>query len=427
MKLRLTGREQTLVLKFQNLPRRLRDKIGIALIEDDHLLLDLDQDELDTLARLGVRTCHDIRKPKTQRAIKAVLRKIIEAAGILSGSEHGFADTSSQAPPGAGDPEDPIIEQMRQATPGWDDMDIRSQIRTLAASGEFENLDHMQRVTDRLVTRSNETPLADFDGLSPRQMHLLLHGDWDEETPGVQVRPALPDDEVAQTDVIRYSRTFLNALIDAEGNRATAKGNLNRKFVMRMVEDMGLPEDYVEYLFKYNKVLNEGDVWVLEELRVVLELGKLIRKYRGKFVATRLGRRLMEPGNLGELFALLFRTEFRVFNLGYRDRLPELPEFQQFLGFSLFRLHGLVEGRWYDLDREAPRLMHPDLAAVLPVTDILDYRRMIVEIRLLRHLSDFGLVELGLDREKGRPSHISRVTRFRITGLLDRLVGFEIE
>ena len=425
MKLRLTGRERTLVLRFQDLPRSLRDKIGIALVQDNHLLLDFDQGELEILARSGVRTHHSIRKPKTKRAIKALLRKIIEAAGIQPGPEHDVAGSSSQAPPGAGGPEDLIIELVRQAIPGWDDMDIKNQVRALAANQEFKDLDHLQRVTDRLVIRSNETALAEFGGLSPRQMHLLLYGGWDEETPGVQIRPTLPEDDVASTDIIRYSRAFLTALIDAGGTKATAKGNLNRKFVMRVVEDMSLPEEYVQDLIRYNKVLNEGDVWVLEELRLVLELGKLIRKYGGKFVATKLGRRLLESGNLGELFVLLFHTKFRVFNLGYLDRLPELPEFQEFLGYSLFRMHGLATDRWHDLDREAPRLIHPDLLAALPVTDLFDYREKMVEIRLLRPLSGFGLVELGLDREMGLPSHFSRVTRFRITGMLDRLLGFE--
>ncbi len=168
------------------------------------------------------------------------------------------------------------------------------------------------------------------------------------------------------------------------------------------------------------------------DLRLVLEIGKLIRKYRGKFVATKLGRDLIEPGSLGRLFALLFQTKFRVFNLAFHDRLVELPDFQQFLGFSLYRLHGQEPGRWFGLAEAAPGLMHPDLAASLPVRGDsdgfqVDYRRWVVELRLLRPLAEFGLVEFERKRQPGLSRDRRSLTRFRTNRLYHQLVGFDLE
>ena len=88
-------------------------------------------------------------------------------------------------------------------------------------------------------------------------------------------------------------------MIEEDGAKTTAKGNLNRKFVARMVTEMGLPGDFLEDLFFHNKVINESDVWPLEIMRIVLELGKLIPEKPGKVrgrKARSLPDRTREPG-----------------------------------------------------------------------------------------------------------------------------------
>lgn len=429
MKLRISDRDRTLALRFQDLTRDLRHKISVALVEGNQLLLDLDPGELEALARAGARACSRTRNPKTRRAIETLLDKIRTAEKIPGPHKPGSLDSSVPPPSIPDDPEDLIIEKARRATPGWDEMDVKSRLQILAETNEFRDFDHFQRVGQKLFAEHNESPLPGFGGVSPRQLHLLLYGGWEQETPGVQIQENLPDETVAEAPIIRYALAVMKALIEEGGAKTTAKGNLNRKFVSRMVAEMGLPEEFLEDLFFHNKVINESDVWPLEELRIVLELGKLIRKYRGRFVATRLGRRLIEPGQLGRLFALLFHTKFRVFNLAYHDRLADLPEFQQFLGFSLFRLNSLKPGRWIDLEKEAPSLMHPDLAATLPVMELeggykLDHRKWMVRSRLLRHMVDFGLVEFARERKQSRSRPRITPDRFRTTKLFPEFVKF---
>lgn len=427
MKLQSTGRERALMLKFKNLPRSLHHKFNLALPRGSNLQLDLDVEELDSLAQSTVQAFDQIQNPKSKRAIIALLKKVIEASGVLP--EPGSDDPQSfiNPMPGPEDQAERIIQQARKTIPGWDSMDFKSQLEVLTKTHEFENMEQLQRLGNHLIAQKNEAPLAEFQGLSPRQMHLLLSEKWTDGTPGVQLRKDVPDEQVRSTDIIRYSRAFLAALIKAEGTKATAKGNLNRKFISQMVEKMGMPEDYIQNLFRHHKVLNERDVRILEELRLTLEMGKLIRKYRGKFVTTKLGRQLLEAGNLGELFALLFHTKFRVFNLAYGDGLPDFYDFQHLLGYSLYRLSSMAVGQWYDLPREAPGLMHPDLAAVVPDNGVYDLHTMLVLCRLLNPLAGFGLVELDHDQELGLPAYYSPVSRFRTTPLLNQLVSFDLK
>ena len=128
------------------------------------------------------------------------------------------------------------------------------------------------------------------------------------------------------------------------------------------------------------------------------------------------------------MFALLFHTKFRVFNLAFHDRLENLPEFQQFLGFSLFRLNSLEPGLPHDLEEIAPDLMHPDLAAILPVKELaggynMDLRLWMVRSRLLAPLVEFGLVEFEKEEDVPGLSSLSNSdSRFRITPLFHQFV-----
>lgn len=102
-----------------------------------------------------------------------------------------------------------------------------------------------------------------------------------------------------------------------------------------MLGAMRWREGFVEDVVRWNKVINERDVWPLHELRVILKLAGLIRNRKGRFAPTRAGRDANTNEHAGVLFAKLFHTTFCKFNLGFRDRWPEVSDFQATIAYPL--------------------------------------------------------------------------------------------
>lgn len=77
--------------------------------------------------------------------------------------------------------------------------------------------------------------------------------------------------------------------------RLTAKGSLPRAFSREAAERYdAVGEAQGPYYLGPRNVQKEADFKALEVMRIVAQVGGLIRKYRGQLLLTRNGSRLME-------------------------------------------------------------------------------------------------------------------------------------
>jgi hypothetical protein len=268
----------------------------------------------------------------------------------------------------------------------------------------------------------NRSAQPDLAGFSPLQVRALLGNDWSRGTPGLQLRDDVPAELLAASDTLFNAQHFLAAL-ETEGVRATAAGNLNRAFVKAMTGSLRWPEGYAEGLARDFRVINEQDMWPLNELRLVLELAELIECGRGRFELTTLGRDLVRSDRAGALMVLLFETTFRNFNLGYRDRLPDLDEFQGTIAYPLAVLARQPAG-WRPYRKLVPDLLLPPLPDLLPQDGLVDYQDLLVGIRLMQRLEAFGLIACRYDA----PALylLRRIEKFRRTALFDHFLAFDL-
>ena len=218
----------------------------------------------------------------------------------------------------------------------------RAELRDLFSGEGFPSFEDMASTVDGLLDRFNQRPLEELGGLSPDQVDSLLFQEWsDPGGPLVLVRD-LPFEEVSRAPILRNARTFLDALVQEDGTKATSAGKLNRAFVRTMLREGQWPERLIRYMEKRRQVVNEGDVLPLHTLRILLDLSGLIRKRKGRFAVTRRGRDVLSEERAGELFALLFQTQFQPFQnrffgstanfLQGGGQLENAPSFQDFLG-----------------------------------------------------------------------------------------------
>jgi hypothetical protein len=288
---------------------------------------------------------------------------------------------------------------------------------------EFSDFAEVQAYLDRRMAEYNETPQAELGGLSPRQVFDLLHGDWDGRG-AVRLEPGLTLGELDGAEILVNARRMLAAADEAGGFKATQAGNLNRRAVQDLAERLRWEPRLAEVLRTHASGLNETDLFPLHVLRVVLGLAGLLLKRKGSFRVTKRGRALSRDGKAGELYALLFRTFFRTFNLAYVDRMAgEHRAIQDTLAFSLYGLSGLADD-WTRIGTLAHQIVLPDVAAELPVDHLgIDRLEWMVELRVLRPLVRFGLLEL---REvPGKDKYVPD-REVRRTALYRRFLRFEV-
>jgi len=258
---------------------------------------------------------------------------------------------------------------------------------------------------------------------SPMEAATLLYADWDDPSGAVQLNEELTEKELKRVGFLANTRTFLAALEKADGVKATATGNLNRKFVGEMLDLFHVRSGYLDDVRRHSKVVNELDFFPLHVVNIVAQLAGLHRRVKGHFRITRKGREFLAEDKMGSLCALLFKTHFRKLNLAYLDRAPDLSAFQQGVAYSLYMVPRLLTD-WHAAEDVAPLLVLGGVAcAIQEETRIQDVLGWIVQTRLLRPLETFGLLE-GRERKTRRRSY--GITQYRKTDLFDRFLRFDL-
>ncbi len=269
---------------------------------------------------------------------------------------------------------------------------IFAAVRAELASREWDSIEELEAHMGRFMARQNAAPQPDLGGLTPDELAQVLYGDWRGPGP-LRVVRELPLAEIEAAPWFLVARTLMT-LIQRHGPiKATQAGNLPRSVVRLFLDGILSTESRERFGDAGLGSINEQDMSVIHIPRVLLEISKLIRNKKGRFVLTREGRALLPDDRAGELYAVLFEACFRGLDLAYLDGAPEAPVFQQLIGYALVRLRDLA-GEWIPARDVDERALHPGVRPEVPVPSPLwDPIETLVETRLLLPLERFGLVE----------------------------------
>ena len=306
------------------------------------------------------------------------------------------------------DTEDPFMESLRSAL-----------------QGDFGSFEEINAVMASVAEQYNSKPNEELGGLSPMQIHQLINQGWWSKDCFISLSDKLEYSELDRIDFFANCRTYLCALQDSGGAPCTAKGNLNRKFVSQMLEQMRFSAQFLEDLHRYNNVINEDDLFPLHLIRVFSQLAGLSRKYKKRFVLTQKGKKQLEEGKAGALYTLLFNTFFRKFNLAYLDSMPQISGLQSTLPYALFRISQMPAGD-QDLDSLCSLILLPDVIEEAEhCSRYEDTAQSMAVTRIWKPLEKLGLVELKHRKEEGlfyeSPTHVSK------SDLFDKFLKFDIK
>ena len=331
--------------------------------------------------------------------------------GVITGWRGGASDRrGAYARSGAGEAPDP--------------RDIPRQViaDAAAAAGDPPSLEELNaRIAERM-DEYNLRPQPALGGLAPVQVWRLLHSDWTSPESALRVDETLSLDDLAGVTLVANARTFLRALLDAGGTRATQTGNLNRRFLAQFVESFVWPDVELEMILEYGKRMNETDLWSVHVIRVLLELAGLVARRKGTWRVTARGRRLLSDERAGELYARLLRTHFLELNLAYLGGGPEVHGLQPTIAYALYRF-GIVASDWQGRDALVREILLPAVREEVPPREEVDVLPYVLEGRVLQPLEELGLAT-SRSIHPLRRDFTERV--YRKTRLFDRVLRFEV-
>lgn len=185
------------------------------------------------------------------------------------------------------------------------------------------------------LTLRNNTPLDDFFGLSPTEVHYLLYDTFGDGSP-VQLRDDIDDITLDQIPLFRIVEEYLRIIQREKHIKLTPLGALPKKVMVELYGKRFLLDERIER--GITKLWKEDNSIAIRSARLTAELAGLVRKANGKLTLTNTAIKLLETNNRLQIFKKFFQTFTDKFLWSFNDGYPEQPIGQMGWAFSVIML-----------------------------------------------------------------------------------------
>ena len=280
-----------------------------------------------------------------------------------------------------------------------------------------------KKISDEIEEEQKNVPDPRRGNLTPEQITRFQNYYWGDTEYPLHFNHTLSLEELNQSIFFRNTRLFLKKLMDLKDEpTATAKGNLKRKFVKLMFDEMELDEEYRDSRIQYNKVLNETDLFPLHIIKIICKGAGLIENRYNKILVPKEHHDLLSEERAGELYYLLFEAYYKKFNLAYADRLAEMDGIQCTIEFSFYRLSMICNDYQHVDDLYYEAFLPAILEKIEDELTGFINEEMVVTSRILHPLVGFGLLECKYKQEK----YFNRIVQARKTPLFDKFISLNL-
>jgi hypothetical protein len=295
--------------------------------------------------------------------------------------------------------------------------EAREELQEAMKDQEFNSLEDAQAFVQQHMEMKNSRPLEEFGGLSPYQMHRLLHFPFD--SPDV-IRFEFDNAVRTPKDVpLLYMLTIIVDSLGDKGLKPTATGNLPRK-VSREIAQIYLSEKEHARFTRFGDFMSEDDVPDLKQTRLTAKLAGLVRSYQGRILASKKCKQMITASNWPGLFQKLFMAYIQKFNWAWPNSFIEVPFFQQSFAVTLYFLHKFgADTREDDFYAERFVAAFPMLTNDIPDTEYMTAEKLLQQAYSSQVLGSFGEI-MGLVKSEWK-EHKKLVS---VLPLLHRLVSF---
>ena len=181
----------------------------------------------------------------------------------------------------------------------------------------------------------NNSPVDDFLGLSPTEIHNLLYDTFGDKSP-VQFRDDIDDKTLDQIPLFKIVEDYLKIIQRDKHIKLTPLGALPKKVMVELYDKRFLLDEHIEC--GITKLWKEDDCIAIRSARLTAEIAGLVKKVSGKLTLTRTVTKLLETNNRLQIFRQFFQAFTNKFLWSFNDGYPEQPIGQLGWAFSLILL-----------------------------------------------------------------------------------------
>ena len=181
----------------------------------------------------------------------------------------------------------------------------------------------------------NNTPVDDFLGLSPTEIHHLLYDTFGDKSP-VQFRDDIDDKTLDQIPLFRIVEDYLKIIQRNKHIKLTPLGAIPKKVMVELYDKRFLLDEHIES--GITKLWKEDDCLAIRSARLTAEIAGLVKKVSGKLTLTKTASKLLETNNRLQIFRKIFQTFTDKFLWSYNDAYPEQPIGQLGWAYTLIML-----------------------------------------------------------------------------------------
>lgn len=200
-------------------------------------------------------------------------------------------------------------------------------------------MDHNSKIEAEIILRNN-SPLEEFSGLSPNQLHTLLYDTFGEGSP-IQFRKNVSDETLDRIPLFRISEELLKIIQRDKHIKLTKGGALPRKVVMDLYGKKFIPEEMIDSGIK--SLQREYDSESISLAREITELAGFIVIDGGKMSLSPATEKMIDNNDRFELFKKFFTMFTDGFHWGNLDNFTEAPIGQVGWAYSLLLLNKFGE------------------------------------------------------------------------------------
>lgn len=245
----------------------------------------------------------------------------------------------------------------------------------------------------------NNTPVEEFEGLTPAQMHGLIYTPFNKELSPLRLNENIDNKFIYEINYYKHIIQFLSKIKEQQPLRLTQKGNLPPKFLKELIEDGVIESEEDRFLFNIYPPRTELDAFYIHIMNFLTQVTGLTRKSHNRISLTKKGSRYLGQELASELYLKLFLNYITKYNWGYADMYPESWIIQGGFGFTIFLVQKYGnEPRDANFYAEKYLKAFPKLLEDFPdseySTGLMDFQNCYKTRLFKKFLYRFGLIEV---------------------------------
>ena len=195
-------------------------------------------------------------------------------------------------------------------------------------------MDFYKQIETDVLLRNN-SPVADFENLSPTNFHHILYNNYSENSP-VYFQKNISDDTLDQVSLFRVAEDLIKIIEREKLIKLTPLGALPRKVMVELYDKKYVYDYFIES--GITTLTREQDCIAILSARLVTEIAGITKKANGKLTLTKKGATFLKTEKRQDFFKLFITTFADKFNWGFNDGYPQKPIGQFGWTFTIYLL-----------------------------------------------------------------------------------------